>query len=79
MDNAKELVECSECGEVVIDVFHRHEIIDRISVVMDTLDTHIIQHSFCDANPKVKKRLAKAFKHLFVAYQQAANTEVMGG
>lgn len=63
---------------VVIDKFHRHEVIDRISCIMETIEKQIVQHLFCEVHYDLQKRLNKALKHLAKAYQEASAIKVTG-
>ena len=46
---------------------------DRLHVLMSNLDTHIASHPLTENEPDVKKKISKAFKHLWEAYQLVGN------
>jgi hypothetical protein len=52
---------------------HYLELMDRLHVLMSNLDTHIASHPLAENEPDVKKKISKAFKHLWEAYQLVGN------
>lgn len=52
------------------DEFHYHEMLDRLHVVMCTLEDHVIDHLVSEENKKIKKLLLKAQNNLMKAYQK---------
>lgn len=48
---------------------HYHELMDRIHVQIETIDSHLINHPLTTKDKKIKKKLTKALKLLFDAYQ----------
>jgi hypothetical protein len=53
-----------------LDEFHYHEALDRIHVIMCTIDEHLIQHPVCKLEKKVASKVDKALTLLFEAYQE---------
>ena len=54
---------------IELDDFHYHEALDRLHVIMDTIDNHLIQHSVLKAETKVKDLVDEANTKLWEAYQ----------
>lgn len=46
-----------------------HEAFDRLHVIMDTIDSHLIQHPVLKAETKVKDLVDEANTKLWEAYQ----------
>ena len=59
-------------GDVELDDFHYHELMDRLSVVMETLDNSIVQHPVAKIETAIKDDITTAFDHLFKAYQSVS-------
>lgn len=53
-----------------LDQFHYHEALDRLHVVMSTINDHILQHPVCKLEKKVGNKVDKALILLFEAYQE---------
>ena len=49
--------------------FHYHEALDRSSVILDTIDRHLIQHPVCKLDKEVAKLIEEAATKMFEAYQ----------
>lgn len=54
---------------IELDDFHYHEALDRLHVIMDTIDNHLIQHPVLKAETKVKDLVDEANTKLWEAYQ----------
>ena len=54
---------------------HYLELMDRLYVVMNTIDAHILNHPLTDNNPDIKKKINKAIHKLWDAYQLVGNKE----
>lgn len=54
-----------------LDQFHYHEMLDRLHVLMSTLDDHILQHPVCKLEKEISKKVDDALTLLFQAYQEA--------
>ena len=52
-----------------LDEFHYHEMMDRLHVAMDTINTHIQQHPVSKMDTEIKDHICKAVDHLWLAYQ----------
>jgi hypothetical protein len=58
-----------------LDKFHYHEMLDRLHVVMSTIDNHILQHPVCKLEKEVCTKVDEALTLLFQAYQEVGNIE----
>lgn len=54
---------------IELDDFHYHELMDRLSVAMTTLDHSIVQHPVSKIETEIKDEITEAYDHLFKAYQ----------
>jgi len=52
-----------------LDQFHYHEMLDRLHVLMSTLDDHIIQHPVCKLEKEISTNVEQALSLLWQAYQ----------
>ncbi len=52
---------------------HYLEVMDRLHIVMENLDSHLLQHPLVEQNPKVGKLIDKSIGDLFKAYQLVGN------
>ncbi len=48
---------------------HYTELMDRLHVMIENVDTHLLNHPLTSKNKKIKKKLNKALKILFETYQ----------
>lgn len=55
-------------GTQKVDKWHRHEALDRTSMIIDIIDAHLYDHPAM--NPKDKQLLDKAMEKLFKLYQR---------
>ena len=55
----------------LLDQFHYHEALDRLHVVMETIDTHLTQHPVLKLNKDIAVLVEEAQTKLFQAYQLA--------
>ena len=58
---------------VEINDGHYLEVMDRLHIVMENLDNHLLQHPLVEQNPKVGKLIDKSIGDLFKAYQLVGN------
>jgi hypothetical protein len=58
---------------IELDDFHYHEALDRLHVIMDTIDNHLIQHSVLKLETEVKELVDEAQNKLWEAYQIIGN------
>lgn len=58
-------------GDIELDDFHYHEMMDRLSVIMESLDSSIMQHPIGKIEKEISDEVELAFNHLFKAYQIA--------
>jgi hypothetical protein len=63
MSNPKEL----------LDEFHYHEMLDRLSLVSSIIDTHLLQHPVCKLEKEVSEKVDEALTLLMLAYQTTGN------
>ena len=49
--------------------FDYHELLDRTSMIMMNIDTHLVNHQASKKNKEIKDKLEKARELLFEAYQ----------
>ena len=54
---------------------HYLELMDRLHVVMNTIDAHILSHPLTENNPDIKKKINKAIHKLWDAYQLVGTKE----
>ena len=54
---------------------HYHEMMDRLHVLMSTLDDHILQHPVAKVDKELNSHLNKASEELWQAYQRAGNLD----
>jgi hypothetical protein len=57
----------------LLDVFHYHEILDRLHVIACTCEDHLMQHPVTKLERDVKQNVEKALEHLWEAYQCAGS------
>ena len=58
---------------IELDDFHYHEALDRLHVIMDTIDNHLIQHSVLKLETEVKELVDEVQNKLWEAYQIIGN------
>jgi hypothetical protein len=56
-------------GKIELDDYHYHELLDRLHVIMSTIDDHLIQHPVCKIETNIKDHITNAVDHLWLAYQ----------
>lgn len=56
----------------LLDEFHYLEAIDRINIIIDTIDRHLIQHQVCKINKDVSRHIEAAQSSLSEAHQLAS-------
>lgn len=54
---------------------HYHEMMDRLHVLMSTLDDHILQHPVAKVDKELNSYLNNALEELWQAYQRVGNLE----
>lgn len=52
---------------------HYYELLDRIHVMIENIDNHLVNHPLSSKDKKIKKQLNKSIKHLSDAYQYVGN------
>ena len=66
-------MDCQGCGfclrDTKLDEFHYHEVIDRLHVLISTLDDHVIRHPVMDKHIEVRLIVETALDKLVEAYQ----------
>lgn len=53
-----------------LDQFHYHEALDRLNIIIDNCDGHLMQHPVIKIESDVKQNVEKAIEYLYKAYQQ---------
>ena len=56
-------------GKIQLDDYHYHELLDRLHVIMSTIDDHLIQHPVCKIETNIKDHITNAVDQLSMAYQ----------
>ena len=56
-------------GKIQLDDYHYHELLDRLHVIMCTIDDHLIQHPVCKIETDIKDHIVNAVDQLYMAYQ----------
>jgi hypothetical protein len=54
---------------------HYHEIMDRLHIIMENINDHLIQHPVAKVDKKVNSHLNKALEELWEAYQVTGNLD----
>ena len=57
-----------------LDEYHYHEAADRLHVIMDTIDDHLIQHPVLKLDIEPRRLVEQAQTLLFEAYQMIGET-----
>lgn len=52
---------------------HYLEVMDRLHVIMETIDTHLLQHPLVEQNPELGALIDESIGDLFRAYQLTGN------
>jgi|TARA_B110000977_G_C10762976_1_gene371477 hypothetical protein len=60
---------------IELDVFHYHEMTDRLHVMMDSIDTHLQQHPVAKIENEIGNHISKAVDHLWQAYQLSGSKQ----
>lgn len=55
-------------GKIQLDDYHYHELLDRLYVIMSTIDDHLIQHPVCKIETNIKDHITNAVDQLVMAY-----------
>jgi hypothetical protein len=61
--------------KIVIDKFHQHEVLDRLSVYVDSINSYVTEHAYMSINHKAQKKVKNAMSLLLDAYQLVANDD----
>lgn len=56
-----------------LDEFHYHEMVDRCSLIAETVSEHLLEHPAVQKEKQVKRKVEKAVELLFDAYQISAS------
>jgi hypothetical protein len=54
---------------------HYHEMMDRLHIIMENINNHLIQHPVAKVDKKVNEKLNTALENLWDAYQITGNLE----
>jgi len=56
-------------SKIKINDGHYHEAMDRVYIVTENIDDHILKHPICKHNKKIRKQIEKGLDALVTAYQ----------
>lgn len=59
-----------------LDKFHYHEATDRLYLIIDIGNTHLLEHSVIKKHKKAKKNVKKALELLAETYQLVGNLKL---
>jgi hypothetical protein len=59
--------------DIEINDGHYLELMDRLHILMSTLDDHILNHPLTDVNEDIKEKLEEALTLLWETYQIVGN------
>ena len=54
---------------------HYHEMMDRLHIIMENINDHLIQHPVAKVDKKLNAKLNTALENLWDAYQITGNLE----
>jgi hypothetical protein len=54
---------------------HYHEMMDRLHIIMENINDHLIQHPVAKVDKRIDSLLNKALEELWDAYQITSNLE----
>jgi hypothetical protein len=57
--------------------FHYHEALDRVHIIGDTIDRHLIQHPVCKLDKEVNALVEEAAMKIFEAYQLIGHRSIV--
>ena len=63
--------------DIPLDVYHYHEMLDRLSVHTDIINMYILQHPVSKHYPQLSDLIEEALNKLLDAYHLAANLSDM--
>ena len=55
---------------VKLDEFSRHEALDRSSMILNIIDTHLLQHPVIKLDKELKEKVTKSAELLYEVYQE---------
>lgn len=56
-----------------MDKFHRHEALDRTYLLMENIDTYLLNHPYIQSNDRYVNLVNEAFNRLHEVYQLIGN------
>jgi len=62
---------------IELNAGHYHEIMDRLHIIIDNLDNHILKHPVSLQHKKIRKKINKAIDVLSQTYQLVGNIEFL--
>ena len=65
----------TEQNNEVLDEFHYHEIIDRLHIIINTVEDHLLSHPVCCESSDVKTLIEERQAKLIKAYQRVGKAE----
>jgi Trp operon repressor len=60
-------------NKMLLSKSHYHEMADRLHMMTDILDTHLLQHPVAKLDKEISENIEKAVDLLCEAYQQAGS------
>ena len=60
-------------NDVTLNEGYYHEAMDRTHVLMETINTHLVEHPVGKQNKKINRMFIRAIVSLFEAYQMAGD------
>ena len=57
---------------IELDDFHYHEVMDRLSVIMDNIDRQLMQHPVLKLETEIKNQVDEGLTILWKAYNQVS-------
>lgn len=55
---------------VNIDEFSKHEALDRSAMILNIIDTHLLQHPVIKLDKELKEKVTKSAELLYEVYQE---------
>jgi hypothetical protein len=63
---------------IELDDFHYHEVMDRLSVIMDNIDRQLMQHPVLKLETEIKNQVDEGLTILWQAYNKVAQIHLNG-
>jgi hypothetical protein len=66
--SSDESADVPDPSKIELDQFYYHEVLDRLSVINDIVERHLIEHPVCDKHNEIKFLIVKAQEYIADAY-----------